>query len=90
MPKDVSWAGDMVEGAEALEAACQDCDLKPETSNHRRGNYMCIRTGVSIGGGQQRPMVADNSEANDRILVQLNGTRFFERLAAFSTCKFDI
>jgi hypothetical protein len=89
MPKDL-WAGTMAEGVEALETARRDCDLKPEMSNHRRGDYMCLRTGVSIGGGQQRPTVADNSESNDRILVNLNKTRFFERLASFSTCKLRI
>ena len=88
MPKDVSsWAGDMAEGVEALETARRDCDLKPEEVNHRRGDYMCLRTGVSIGGGQQQPTVADNSETNNRILGNLNRTRFFERLASFSTCR---
>jgi hypothetical protein len=90
MPKDISWAGNMAEGVEALEAARRDCDLIPEKSHHRRGDYMCLRTGVSIGGGQQRPTVASNSEANSRVLDNLNKTRFFERLASFSTCKFHI
>jgi hypothetical protein len=90
MPKDVSWAGDMAEGVETLEAARRDCDLPAEKIHHRRGDYMCLRTGVSIGGGQQQPTVADNSEANSRVLVNLNRTRFFEKLASFSTCKFHI
>jgi hypothetical protein len=90
MSKDASWADDMAEGVEALEAARRDCDLTPEQSKHRRGDYMCLRTGVSIGGGQRRPIAADNSNANNRVLDRLNKTRFFARLASFSTCKLHI
>ena len=53
MPNDEAWDGNMRDGAEALETARRDCDLHPEHTHHRRGDYLNLRTGASIGGGQK-------------------------------------
>jgi len=87
MPKDAAWASDMRGAAEALEMAREDCDLDPQDSHHRRGDYLNLRTGVSIGGGQKRPTVADNSDHNNLILENLNSMECFRKLANFTTCE---
>jgi hypothetical protein len=87
MPKDEAWDGDMRGAAEALEAARRECDLDPEDAHHRQGDYLNLRTGVSIGGGQKRPTVALNSDRNNEILDRLNSMECFKKLSKFSTCK---
>ena len=87
MPKDGAWDSNMRDGAEALETARKHCDLKPEDVHHRRGDYLNLRSGVSIGGGQKRPTVALNSDCNNEILDHLNSMEFFQKLSKFSTCE---
>ena len=87
MPKDEDWDRNMRDSAEALEAARHDCDLHPEDANHRRGNYLNLRTGVSMGGGQPCPTAADNSVCNNEILDRLNSMECFQKLAKFTTCE---
>ena len=87
MPNDGAWDGNMRDCAEALETARQDCDLHPECTHHRRGNYLNLRTGVSIGGGQKRPMPAANSARNNEILDHLNSMESFRKLAKHTTCE---
>ena len=87
MPKGDAWDGDMAECAEALEKARQDCDLDPDDKHHRRGDYLNLRTGVSMGGGQMSPTVAKNSDRNNEILERLNSMECFKNLAKFTTCE---
>lgn len=87
MPNDRAWNGNMQDAAEALEATRQDCDLHPEYTHHRRGNYLNLRTGVSIGGGQKRPTVAANSDRNNEILDHLHSMESFQKLAKHTTCE---
>jgi hypothetical protein len=90
MPKDDAWNGHMRDGAEALETARHDCDLDPEDAYHRRGNYLNLRTGVSMGGGQTCPTAANNSDRNNEILDRLNSMECFQNLAKFTTCELPV
>ena len=87
MPKDDAWDGNMRDAAEALETAGNACDLGPKAAHHRRGNYLTLRTGVSMGGGQTCPTIAHNSDQNDEILDRLNSMECFEQLSRFTTCE---
>lgn len=87
MPHDAAWLSLERAAAAALEWARTRSDLDPEEMHHRRGDYFTLRTGVSIGGGQTRPMAAKNSKVNDEILQELNAMECFQRIAAFSTSK---
>jgi len=40
MLKDAAWTSDMRDAAEALEMAQDDCDLNPQDTHHRRGDYL--------------------------------------------------
>jgi hypothetical protein len=88
MPHDGAWDGSMRDAAEALETARQDCDLHLEYTHHRRGNYLNLRTGVSIGGGQKRPTVAANSDHNNEILDRLNSMGNWQSIRLVSWPEF--
>jgi len=79
----------MQEAAEALEAACHKCRLPASEASHRRGDYFCLHSGVSMGSGQTKPMKMDDAynATNRCILDKLNCMGSFERLGGFSTGK---
>jgi hypothetical protein len=56
-------------------------------SQHRRGAFATLRTGVSYGGGQTEPMNLSNTVRNSRILRGLNAARCFRRIAGFGSSK---
>ena len=61
MPCDEGWRGLMQEAARILEDACQQSSLSPSAANHRRGDFFTLRSGISHGGGQTRPMNVSNN-----------------------------
>ena len=89
-PKDDQWREHMQQGAEALEDARQQGSFSPSAGSHRRGDFFCLRSGLSHGGGQTRPTNVANGATNQRILDRLSKMDCFRRIGAFATCTWSL
>jgi hypothetical protein len=56
-PRDDDWGTVQLDGVDAIEKVASQCSFSTKQSNHRRGEFPALATGVSFGGGQKvRPI----------------------------------
>ncbi|KAG6892783.1 hypothetical protein C0992_012538 [Termitomyces sp. T32_za158] len=77
------------EAAQLLEEVRPSLKLPPKACRHRRGNYAALSSGVSYGGGQQQPSTFKQSETTAAVIMILNSSTPFYRLAGFSSSVFS-
>ncbi|KAK7022490.1 hypothetical protein R3P38DRAFT_3317680 [Favolaschia claudopus] len=89
MPDDPNFKRDVHDRAvEAMEAARKKASVSEERQSHRRGEFIQLTTGDSMGGGQQEPGALVNGAINAAILASLVSSEPFVRLAGFATGVF--
>jgi hypothetical protein len=52
-PRDDDWDTVQLDSVDAIEKAASQCRFSAKQSNHRRGEFPALATGVSFGGGQK-------------------------------------
>lgn len=82
---DPSWENVHLDAANELEAARSRCKFSKAHTNHRRGRFPALATGISHGGGQLRPGNLCHDSANRRVLDSLVQHPAFVRLAGFAS-----
>lgn len=74
----------MMVGVErCLDWALTQLHPPPKCRKHRRGEYVSIPSGYSIGGGQQEPMNFCLSKHNAKIMGQVLDNTYVQRFARF-------
>ncbi|EIW58911.1 uncharacterized protein TRAVEDRAFT_86929, partial [Trametes versicolor FP-101664 SS1] len=84
-PADASWDDVASSAYSAMAEAAEACQFKPKHSDHRRGQFATLATGVSFGGGRTVPGHVDNSKWNQKILSDLCAVPAIRRLAGFGS-----
>jgi hypothetical protein len=52
-PRDDDWDTVHMDGINAFKKASEQCRFSSEQTDHRRGEFPALATGVSFGGGQK-------------------------------------
>lgn len=52
-PRDDDWDTVHMDGINAFEKASKQCHFSSKQTDHRRGEFPALATGVSFGGGQK-------------------------------------
>ncbi|KAJ6529047.1 hypothetical protein DFH09DRAFT_935060 [Mycena vulgaris] len=91
-PEDPDW-DDVVRDAikamnRARRAGLASGAFRRKDTNHRRGHYAVLSTGVSFGGGQKRPGNLVNSAKRQKIINYLLRNKSLCRLAGFQSSGF--
>ena len=81
----IGWDAVQRDAQRHMEEARTRLTASYASSQHRRGAFATLRTGVSYGGGQTEPMNLSNTIRNSRILRDLNTARCFRRIAGFAS-----
>ncbi|KAJ7271755.1 hypothetical protein C8J57DRAFT_1064979, partial [Mycena rebaudengoi] len=88
-PDDPDWDAVVKDAHRAFERARRLAlargVLRKKNTKHRRGNYTALTTGVSFGGGQQRPGNLVNAHELQKIINYLLNKPSVRRLAAFQS-----
>ncbi|KAK7023021.1 hypothetical protein R3P38DRAFT_2531951 [Favolaschia claudopus] len=89
IPDDPNFMRDVHDRAvEAMEAARLQASIAEDRKTHRRGNFIQLTAGDSMGGGQEQPGALVNGVINAAILASLISSSPFIRLAGFATGVF--
>ncbi|KAJ2920416.1 hypothetical protein H1R20_g16678, partial [Candolleomyces eurysporus] len=94
-PCDLEWDRSMAE-AERAFAAARDAGMADGTftlasSRHRRGHFLALPTGVSFGGGQQRPGNLYHQLHARRVLTQsILQNKAVQRIAGYQSSTFHM
>lgn len=84
-PEADDWEAVQRDAQRHMEEARMRLTGSYRSSQHRRGAFATLSTGVSYGGGQTEPMNIANTVRNSRILWDLNTARCFRRIAGFAS-----
>lgn len=87
---DGSWSQVERRASSALEAARKQVSVgcSESKSEHRRGKYIALGTGISFGGGQVYPRALQaSSRVEKKVLAGLLENRDFIRMSGFSAGK---
>jgi hypothetical protein len=83
---DPSWEQTHHEAADLLESARPRCQFSKQGTNHQRGHFPALATGISHGGGQMHPRNLSLKPVNAKILGALaQHPAFVHHQGAFST-----
>ncbi|KAH9846592.1 hypothetical protein C2E23DRAFT_683769, partial [Lenzites betulinus] len=88
-PRDEGWDKEVCDATRALEDARATCGMNGEYL-HRRGEYPCITSGISYGGGQTHPSNFDNGPTVQRVLNGLLARPSIRRLANYANGAFRL
>ncbi|KAF4604595.1 hypothetical protein EYR40_003369 [Pleurotus pulmonarius] len=84
-PRDPSWAQVASDAADAVEEARNIARFTDGQSQHRRGRFPTLSTGISYGGGQRSPMALRNSTENEAAMSFLLGHPSIKRIAGLQS-----
>ncbi|KAJ7817079.1 hypothetical protein B0H13DRAFT_1662959, partial [Mycena leptocephala] len=88
-PEDPDWDEVVHKAAAAFTRARHAGEasgaFRPQDLKHRRGSYAVLSTGVSLGGGQQRPGNLVNNAKRRKIINYLRKNKYVRRLAGFQS-----
>ncbi|KAF8068575.1 hypothetical protein FPV67DRAFT_1668653 [Lyophyllum atratum] len=91
-PEDPKWDTVIQNAVTAMEAA-RDEGLKDEHIDakdvkHRRGEFVALATGTSIGGGQKEPQNLHHKPARGRLIRRLLQNKNIRRIAGFQSSAY--
>ena len=81
------WSDIEQEARIALENARAELYPNGNSDDERRGNFATLRSGVSYGGGQTKPMNLRNTGKTAEVVDRLNNLKIFRRIAGFGSCE---